>query len=161
MISPGVTIPAGLYSFDTYDLSIRSGNQRDVGGGFFLNDGEFYTGRRFGVGTFLGWRPNRHFRTNLRYQYNDIELPEGAFVTRVVSLSLEAVFSSRLSWINLIQYDNVSETVGLNSRLHWIPKAGREAFLVLNHSVQDFDRDNDFHSNFSELTLKYSYTFRF
>jgi hypothetical protein len=55
----------------------------------------------------------------------------------------------------------VSETIGLNSRLHWIPRAGREAFLVLNHNVQDLDRNNTFHSSFNELTLKYSYTFRF
>ena len=82
-------------------------------------------------------------------------------MTRVVRVSLEAVFSSKLAWINLIQYDNVSETVGVNSRLHWIPQAGREAFLVLNHNLQDLDRDDDFHSSFSELTLKYGYTFRF
>jgi hypothetical protein len=55
----------------------------------------------------------------------------------------------------------VSETIGLNSRLHWIPEAGREAFLVLNHNVNDPDGNNTFHSSINELTLKYSYTFRF
>jgi hypothetical protein len=79
----------------------------------------------------------------------------------VLRWSIETVFSSKLSWINLIQYDNISETVGINSRLHWIPQAGREAFLVLNHNVDDLDHDNVFRSSFSELTLKYSYTFRF
>ena len=79
----------------------------------------------------------------------------------MVRLSLETAFTSTLSWINLIQYDNVSETVGINSRLHWIPQAGREAYLVLNHNIDDADRDGIYHSSFSELTLKYSYTFRF
>jgi len=161
MISPGVVIPAGLYSFDTIDLSFRAGNQRAVGGGLFVNDGEFYDGTRFGTGLFLNIRPNAHFRTNLNYQYNDIKLPGGSFRTRVVRMTFEAVFSSRLSWTNLIQYDNVSDTVGINSRLHWIPRAGREAFLVLNHNLQHSDIDNDYHSSFAELALKYSYTFRF
>jgi len=160
-IYEGVTIPIGTYSFDTVNFSVRSGDQRAIGGGFFINDGEFYDGDRFAITTFVGWRPSRHFRTSLNYQYNDVSLPYGAFETRVVRLSLETVFSSTLSWINLIQYDNISETIGVNSRLHWLPQAGREAYLVLNHNLEDLDRDNQFHSSFSELTLKYSYTFRF
>ena len=179
-ISRGVVIPEGMYSFDTLNLSVRSGDQRAIGGGLFVNDGEFYDGERFGVTTFIGWRPSPHFRTNLNYQYNEISfpgkgddlLPSGlprcttldcAFVTRVVRLSLEAIFSSRWSWVNLLQYDNVSRTIGVNSRLHWIPQAGREAFLVLNHNLRDdpLQPSDDFHTSFSEVTLKYSYTFRF
>jgi hypothetical protein len=114
---------------------------------------------------------------HLNYQYNEVSFPgkgsdllvngqarctelDCGFITRVVRLSLETIFSSRLSWINLIQYDNVSQTVGLNSRLHWIPQAGREGFLVLNHNVRDdpLTPDDDYHSSFGEVTLKYSYT---
>ena len=157
----GITIQPGLYSFDNIHFGVRTGNQRAVGGGFFMDKGEFYDGDRLGVGMFFGWRPGKHFRANARYQVNDITLPEGEFHTRVVRLSLETAFTSTLSWINLIQYDNVSETVGINSRLHWIPQAGREAYLVLNHNIDDADRDGIYHSSFSELTLKYSYTFRF
>jgi hypothetical protein len=179
-ISRGVTIPEGMYSFDSLNLSIRTGDQRAVGGGFFVNDGEFYDGERFGITTFIGWRPSPHFRTNLNYQYNEISfpgkgddlLPSGlprcttldcAFITRVVRLSLETIFSSRWSWVNLLQYDNVSRSIGVNSRLHWIPQAGREAFLVLNHNLRDdlLTPDTDFHTAASEVSLKYSYTFRF
>jgi len=80
---------------------------------------------------------------------------------RLVAFRADVVFSSTLSWVNLVQYDNVSETVGVNSRLHWIPEAGREAFVVLNHNLQDFDRNDSFHSSSADLTLKFAYTFRF
>jgi hypothetical protein len=160
-ISAKYTIPPGFYEFDFVNLSVFTGNQRKLGMGMFVNDGEFYDGEQFSVGGFFGWRPSRHFRTNLNYQYNDINFGPTRFITRVIRLQLEAVFSSTLSWTNLIQYDNVSEVIGLNSRLHWIPQAGREAYLVLNHNVQDLDKDNKFHSIFKDLTLKYSYTFRF
>jgi len=33
---------------------------------------------------------------------------------------------------------------------HWIPQAGREICFVINHNVADPDRDNRFHSTFSE-----------
>jgi hypothetical protein len=46
-------------------------------------------------------------------------------------------------------------------RLHWIPEAGREAFLVLNHDLEDRDLDNRFRSEAAEAAIKYSYTFRF
>jgi hypothetical protein len=179
MVSSGVTIPEGVYSFDTLNLQLRSGDQRAFGGGLFINDGEFYDGERSGFTTFVGWR-SPHFRANLNYQYNEVSFPgKGSqmlangqprctrpdcdFVTRVVRLSLEAIFSSKLSWINLIQYDNVSGTVGINSRLHWIPQAGREGFLVLNHNLREdpLRPDTDYHTSFAEVTLKYSYTFRF
>ncbi|HMB74099.1 MAG TPA: sugar-binding protein [Gammaproteobacteria bacterium] len=160
-ISPGIVIDPGEYSFDSMTLGYRAGNQRAISGGLFLNDGDFFDGERSSVNVFLNFRPSRHFRTNLRYQYNEIDLPGGSFETRVVQLTLEGVFSSSLAWTNLIQYDNVSETIGINSRLHWVPRAGREGYLVLNHNLQDLDRDNNYHSSFSETTIKYSYTFRF
>ena len=53
------------------------------------------------------------------------------------------------------------ETMGINARLHWIPEAGREAFIVLNHNLQDFDRNNRFNSASADLALKFNYTFRF
>jgi hypothetical protein len=61
--------------------------------------------------------------------------------------------------VNLFQYDNVTETLGLNMRLHWIPEAGREMFFVINHNLADVD--DSFRSTFSDVTAKINYTFRF
>jgi hypothetical protein len=160
-IHPSYTIPPGFYEFEYANFAVRTGDQRKLGAGVFVNDGGFYDGEQFGLGGFVGWRPSKHFRTNVNYQYNDINFGPTRFITRVVRLQLDAVFSSTLSWTNLIQYDNQSEIIGLNSRLHWIPVAGREAYLVINHNLQDFDRDDSFHTAFGEVTIKYSYTFRF
>jgi hypothetical protein len=160
-IHPSHTIPPGFYEFEYANLSVRTGDQRKIGAGMFINDGGFYDGEQFGVGGFVGWRPSKHFRTNVNYQYNDINFGPTRFITRVIRLQLDAVFSSTLSWTNLIQYDNQSEIIGLNSRLHWIPLAGREAYLVINHNLQDFDRNDSFHTSFGEVAIKYSYTFRF
>ena len=95
------------------------------------------------------------------WEYNDIELPQGSFITRLTRVQLGVVFSTTLSWINLIQYDNVSDTIGINSRLHWIPEAGREAFFVINHNLVDPDESGSFHSTSADVVLKFSYMFRF
>jgi len=80
---------------------------------------------------------------------------------RLYGWNVQYAFSSTLSWSNLIQYDNVSENVGINSRVHWIPRAGQQAFVVLNWGMSDADKDNHFDSTFADLSLKFNYTFRF
>ena len=80
---------------------------------------------------------------------------------RLARAGLDVIMSSKLSWVNLIQYDNATETTGINSRLHWIPEAGRELFIVLNHSLEDFDRDGSNRSLGADFTIKYRHTFRY
>ena len=90
-----------------------------------------------------------------------MDLPEGRFITRLLTSGFDYIFSNSLSLVNLVQYDNVSEVLGLNMRLHWVPAEGQEFFLVLNHNQLDIDRDNEFHAQGTSLTAKYSYTFRY
>jgi hypothetical protein len=123
--------------------------------------GEFYSGEREEIYAEVNWRPSGRLRTSLAYGVNDIELPEGDFVTRLVQFRTDVAFSATLSWVTRVQYDNVSERMGVHLRLHWIPEAGREAFLVLNHSLQDLDLDNRFESELAEAAVKFGYTFRF
>ncbi len=70
-------------------------------------------------------------------------------------------FSPTLYWINLLQYDIISEELGINTRLQWIPRAGQEGFIVLNYNMQDLDKDNQFETAYSDLSIKFKYTFRF
>ncbi len=160
-ISTGVFIPPGSYSFDEAGFELVFADQRRIAGSFGYADGDFYDGTRETMTGRFVWRPSRHFGATVEYEYNDVELPHGDFTTRLFRMRVDWVFSSTLSWVNLIQYDNESEVLGINSRLHWIPQAGREAFIVLNHNLQDLDRDNKFSSALSDLAVKFSYTFRF
>jgi len=109
----------------------------------------------------LGLNYSSNLVGNLSYDWTKVTLPEGEFITRLSSLRLSWVFSTELAWINLFQYDNVSEVFGLNSRLQWIPEAGREVFFVFNHNVQDPDKDNRFENTISDLSVKLNYTIRF
>ena len=59
-----------------------------------------------------------------------------------------------------MQYDNTSDSFGINSRLRYVPEAGQEMMLVLNHGGV-VDQDNQFSSTQSDITLKVSYTFRY
>jgi len=159
--SRNVTIPAGKYTWDEGFLGFQFGGHRRWSGNLFFQGGEFYNGNRFSKNGFVTWRPNRNFGLTFNFTENRIELPEGNFTVRLFGLNSQYAFSSTLSWNNLIQYDNVSENLGINSRLHWIPKAGQQAFLVLNWGLIDADKDNAFESTIADLSLRFNYTFRF
>ncbi len=156
-----VVVPPGRYSFDDYGFDLVTGPQRTFAGEFRYRTGDFYDGERVNIGGKFAWKQSRYLTLRLAYDWNDIDLPQGRFITRLMSATAELGLSSQLNWINLLQYDDVSEVFGIHSRLVWIPQAGREMFLVLNRNFQDFDKDNSFQSVMSELSAKLNYTFRF
>ena len=163
-ISRGVVIPVGLYGFRDTGFDIQTGNHRPVAGQFRYVDGSFYGGDRTDMIAGVTWRPSAKFRSSVTYNYSEISLPvpNGNFETRLVSAGIDYVFSPTLSWVNLIQYDNVSNSTGINMRLHWIPEAGRELFFVINHNLgTDFNRSPRFESMQADITLKYTHTFRY
>jgi hypothetical protein len=156
-----VTIPVGFYTFDEASIRLSTGNQRALSGNVTYLTGDFYDGQRTNVSGQFSWKPSRYFALNIDYDWNDVELPQGDFVTRLMGVSTQVVFSTSLAWITLMQYDNVSEVLGVNTRLHWIPKAGQEGFIVLNHNLEDYDKDASFRSAAADASVKFKYTFRF
>lgn len=156
-----LVIPTGNYSFGEKIVTLTTATQRDLAAILTLGHGDFYDGDRLNLGAELVWRQSRFLELSVAYDRNDINLPQGDFVTHIASLTTEVNFTPTLYFVNLLQYDNVSELLGINARLVWIPTAGQEALIVLNHSMQDRDRDNSFQSELNDITIKLGYTFRF
>ena len=95
------------------------------------------------------------------YHISDIELPYGNFWTRLTTLRADVAFTNALYWENIVQYDNVSNSLGINSIFRWVPRAGREVILVVNREFIDYLRDRTFNSVTGDITFKFGYTFRF
>lgn len=159
-VSDGVIIAPGDYEFGLYGFELEGANERVLAPSFEYSEGEFFDGDRVEMIAGLAWRPSSRLFMELAYEYNDIELPAGDFTARLIALRADVAFNVRWSWLNLIQYDNESSSVGINSRLRWNPRAGQDLFIVLNHG---FDADGAFrglHSVQSLLSIKYTQTFR-
>jgi hypothetical protein len=154
-----IIIPPGSYSFDEYGISLNTSGHRKLSGNTSVFRGTDFDGKKISISGGLAWKPSKHFRLQGTYEYNDFDLPQGGFITRLMTFQSDIVFSDTLSWVNLMQYDNVSNNLGINSRVHWIPEAGRELFFVINHDL--LDEVDGFKSAESDITLKVNYTFRF
>jgi hypothetical protein len=156
-----VQIQPGDYQFDEFNIGVGTGNQRRISGSLNYTKGDFYNGERDNINMSFQWNQSRYFLLSLNQDWNSIDLPQGDFITRLSSVNAQIAFSSQLFWVNLIQYDNVSEELGINTRLQWIPRAGQEGFIVLNYNLEDKDKDNSFRSAASDISIKFRYTFRY
>jgi hypothetical protein len=158
-ISDGVIIPPGNYHFNRYGVTLESSQARPISVDLGYEGGDFYSGTRDDYEVELQWRVSRHLFLSGEFEMNDIDLPEGDFITRVIRGRVEVFFTPDLSWSTFAQYDNDSESVGLNSRVRWIIEPGNELFLVLNQAI---DRDGtSYRVTNTEMTTKVSWTFRF
>jgi hypothetical protein len=161
MISPGVVIPAGKYDFVEYNMELNMSDQRTIAPGIQLNSGDFYNGDRKRVRVGMNWRPDEHFFLNWSYDIQDISLPVGDFKVKLVSANANYAFNAKWSWVNLIQYDNASSTVGVNSRLRWNPQAGEDLYLVVNYNFDSEGVFSHISREKAEIALKYTKTFRY
>jgi hypothetical protein len=164
-ISDGVIIDVGDYSWNKAEIEVRTGDQRMFVVEGTVADGDFYDGDRFQVDAEILWQPSKHFSLRTGFEYNDIDLSTGEFITRLFTLRADVAFSSAWSWSTLAQYDNASEEVSVNSRLRWIPKAGQEMIFVLNHGFIIDEpipgAGREWRSLDSDIVLKATYTFRY
>ena len=160
-ISPGVVIGAGAYTFDRVQFVLESALERRFAISIDIDTGDFYDGDLLKIGGDLSWRPGRNLLLQLGYEFDDVELPQGGFITRLYRARADFAFNAKWSWLNVLQYDNVSETAGFNSRLRFNPQAGRDLFLVVNRQFDIDPLSRDVSSSTSEVVLKFHYTIRF
>jgi hypothetical protein len=155
-----LNIPAGKYRFDRIRAEISTGLQRPVSVVLSVQDGGFFGGDRLEKFVEFQWRQSAFFFAGLSFTENTVELPSGKFTSHLASLRTDVAFNAKLSWSNLLQYDNSDDVFSVSSRLRFIPQAGRELVLVLNHGGR-LDAANDPSSTQNDLNLSVSYTFRY
>jgi hypothetical protein len=160
-IHPGFVIGIGDYEFSRTQIVFESALERRLALNLDLDWGDFFDGELTRVGAGIDWRPGKHLFFQLGYEFNDVELPQGSFITRLYRARADVAFNARWSWLNVLQYDNVTETAGFNSRLRFNPQAGQDMFLVLNRQFDVDPLSRDVSSSTSEIVLKFRYTFRF
>lgn len=158
-ISDGVIIPVGAYDWDRWTMRYQGSQARTLRFEWELDIGEFWTGDRWDIRGEVEWRVSSNLFLGFELEQNNINLNEGKFITRLARGRVNIFFTPDISWLSFVQFDNISDTLGINSRFRWILEPGNEIFLVIN---QTFDViDSRPHSAVTEFTSKIGWTFRF
>ena len=161
-ISDGVVLPAGEYRFTPWRIFVTSAQKRRIQGSIGLSFGNFWSGTANMLQTGLSYKLPPRFLISFNTNQTFANLPQGNFIARIYSAQVNYAVSSLLSFSNLIQFDNRSENLGLQSRVRWTIKPGNDVFFVFGQGwVQDFERGYDFRRQDSKFATKLQYTFRF
>ncbi len=148
-------IPLGTYTFWEVGGSVFTSRNRPVRLDAEVFYGTFFDGTRTRVDVGLEFRPSHYLFVELEYEFRDINLPQSSPTfgsttrrsdrdTQLVRFKFDVNFTPNIVWSNFIQYDNVSDAPGLNSRFRYILRDGREFFLVVNQSAAVDDDEIEF-----------------
>ena len=151
-------VPVGRFNFDEGQVRFTASANRWIGGELFVGYGSFFDGTRTRASTDVSIRLSKYVQLGVIYSIDDIDLPDGDDLIHLLSARLSLLFTPDISWVTLVQFDNVSDSIGINSRFRWIIEDGRELFLVFN---QGFDTSDGVRAVRMESLVKLKWTFRF
>ena len=163
-ISPGVFLPPGEYRYTRFRSNAMSASRRRLTASASVGTGTYWSGRAEQVTASLGFKLPPRFIASLSTNQTFARLPQGNFITRIFTSNIGYTASPRLSFSNLIQYDNRSRNLGWQSRVRWTLQPGNDFFLSFNQGwIQDEmeNRRMQFRVQDSRVSMKFQYSYRF
>lgn len=132
-IFDGAIIAEGEHEWWDLGIYASSSDRRTFSASGFVVGGDFWDGRRLAFDFTVRYRPNRFFQSQTTWARNEIEAGEGEFETNILRQRLRLALRPNLSFNALVQYNDASETTGLNLRFSWQYRPGSDLFVVYNH----------------------------
>jgi hypothetical protein len=146
-ISPGVIVPAGGYSYETFGATYSLAQQRKGSGDLAVSHGSFYGGTRTSVGYSgrVGFSP--HFSVEPNVALNWVSLPYGNFTARLVGVRFGVAPGARLGFSTLTQFNPSSHSLTSSARMRWEYTPGSELFVVYSDGRDTATRNFPFLQN--------------
>jgi len=163
-IAPGVFLPAGEYKFTRFRAVLATAARRKVSANLNVGSGEFWSGHAEQVSLSMTFRMPPRFTAGVSSNQTFARLPQGNFITRIFTSNIGYTASPRLSFSNLIQYDNRSRNLGWQSRVRWTLTPGNDFFFAFNQGWVQEEQDNRslrFRPQDSKVSTKFQYSHRF
>jgi hypothetical protein len=130
VIAPGVTVPAGGYTYDTLDATYTLGQQRKASGRVTASYGSFYQGTRTSLGYTGRVGFSGRFSVEPNVTLNWVRLPYGDFDAPLVGTRFSVTPSARLGFGALTQFNPSAHSLTSSARMRWEYTPGSELFLV-------------------------------
>jgi hypothetical protein len=124
-----------------------------------VSHGGFWSGTQTEVEAGVTARPHTGLRLTADWEFTDASLDQGSFRTHLVRVNGTYSPTPDLSFSTRIQFDNLSDRLGLFARIRWITRPGSDLFLVFTRNWHR--TDGRFSPLNSELASKLTYSIRF
>jgi Carbohydrate family 9 binding domain-like/Domain of unknown function (DUF5916) len=163
-IAPGVILLPGEYRFIRHRSVVTTAAKRPLSGSLSVGWGDYWSGEAEQVTASLTYKVPPRFTLSLSSNQTFARLPEGNFIARILTSSVNFAASPSLSFSNLVQYDNRSRNLGWQSRVRWTLQPGNDLFIAFNQGwVQEPDENRSlrFRTEDSRVSMKFQYSYRF
>jgi hypothetical protein len=138
-IYPGVFVPPGTYRNTEVQPVLMTNQAKPVNVSLQTVFGGFFSGNKKTVSPTVSFRAGQALTGSVSYQRNDVDLPQGSFVTNLVRTRLSYSFTPRLFVQSLVQYNDRADVWSMNLRVGWIQAANTGLFVVYNDTRGLYD----------------------
>ena len=129
-VYPDVVVPAGDYRSPHTALRTHTDARKWISANFDWDYGGFLSGHQNSIAPAITVRRGGTISLTARWLRNDIDLPEGDFVTNLANLRATYNFSTTVFAQTLLQYNDRTERWSVNLRFNWLDSAGAGLFIV-------------------------------
>ena len=154
-----IVIPVGNYTNWSHQIELETANYRKIVYGIELKTEGFWSGNRTEYENELIFRPFPGINLNLGYIHSRVNLREGNFKTNLVRFLGDFDFTPFISFSSNIQYDDISENIGMNNRFKYTITPGSDIYFVYNHNW--FNDNGKYKTSSMMGATKITYTQRF
>lgn len=141
-IAPGVRVPQGGYSADTFRASYTFANQRRFAGRFATAVGDFYDGTRREASYSGRVAVVPQFAMEPGISLSWVEIPYGDFAARLLTNRFTYTPTARLQVSSLVQFNLDANTQSASVRMRWEYIIGSELFVVYSDGRDVSGRPN-------------------
>jgi Domain of unknown function (DUF5916) len=154
-VYPGVIVPAGHYRSPYFLMNSSTDRRKWISGSFNVNIGGFLSGSQVSIAPTLNIRQEGRLTSSVRLTRNDIDLPQGKFVTNLASARMTYNFSTLINASTLVQYNDRTRRWSTNLRFTWLRTAATGLYVVYN----DTEAFNGIGPVNRAFIIKYSHLF--
>ena len=138
-IRPDVTIQAGTYRFGQWIFRYSSDPSRHIYGQANYNPQTFFDGTRTDVRGTLGVRVTSSIAAGAQLSRSNVDLPEGAFIADLASVTFDLALSPEMTLRTLSQYNSTTHEISTSVRFNWIYSPGSDIYIAYDELRLDTD----------------------
>jgi hypothetical protein len=153
-----IIIPPSTYPTWGMEAEGETAAYRIVSGEAEVGYGGFWSGTRTRIELGSTVRPFPGLNASVDWEHRRVGLQEGDFQTHLLRFEGNVDLTPNVAFTSQVQYDNLSDRLGLFARLRWILEPGSELYLVYTHNWRAIDGRLSPRS--AETAAKLTYTIR-
>ena len=127
-----IVVPAGTYRTSDVSAMVTTNRSAWLSVQGRVTNGGFLSGELRNVSLTISARRGSTVQSSIQWDRNDVELPQGAFVTNLIRWRLNYSFTPSTFLQGLVQYNDRDSNWSMNVRFGWLNAASTGLFIVYN-----------------------------